>query len=174
MQLIVDAKGQVRCLYSEVIDLAAFGPLDIRRASQVEPDADGRWWADLAPVGGPKLGPFDRRSQALDAERTWLEDNRLNSGGANVKPKFDLGKIVGTPGAIAALQESGQEPTFFLQKHVSGDWGGLSAGDKQLNDQALQNGSRIFSAYRTLRNEELWVITEADRSQTTILLPEEY
>jgi len=79
MQLIVDAKGQVQCLYSEAIDLTAFGPLDIRRASQVEPDADGRWWADLAPVGGPKLGPFDRRSQALDAERTWLETNRLNS-----------------------------------------------------------------------------------------------
>jgi hypothetical protein len=79
MQLIVDRRGQVRCLYSEAIDLAMFGPLTIRRASQVEPDANGQWWADLAPVGGPKLGPFDRRSQALEAECKWLEENRLNS-----------------------------------------------------------------------------------------------
>jgi hypothetical protein len=79
MQLIVDRRGQVCCLYSEAIDLAAFGPLNIRRASQVEPDSDGRWWASLAPVGGPKLGPFDRRSEALEAECKWLEENRLSS-----------------------------------------------------------------------------------------------
>src|SRR5262249_4363500 len=65
MQLIVDPQGQVHCLYGETIDLAALGSVAIRRASHVEPDVDGRWWADLAPVGGPKLGPFDRRSGAL-------------------------------------------------------------------------------------------------------------
>jgi hypothetical protein len=77
MHLIVDSKGQVRCLYTEAIDLAVYGPLDIRRASWVEPDADGRWWVDLAPIAGPKLGPFDRRGEALRAEISWLERHRL-------------------------------------------------------------------------------------------------
>src|SRR5204862_146914 len=79
MQLLIDPKGEVRCLYGEAIDLAALGPLTIRRASHVEPDVQGRWWADLAPDGGPKLGPFDRRTQALDAERVWLEAQWLAS-----------------------------------------------------------------------------------------------
>jgi hypothetical protein len=67
----------VRCLYGEVIDLTVLGPVFIHRASQVEPDAEGRWWADLAPVDGPSLGPFARRSEALAAERQWLETHRL-------------------------------------------------------------------------------------------------
>jgi hypothetical protein len=77
MNLVIDKQGRVRCLYAEAIDLAALGPLVIRRASRVEPDAAGRWWADLRPVSGPKLGPFGRRSLALDAERDWLEAHVL-------------------------------------------------------------------------------------------------
>ena len=77
MLLLIDPGGEVRCLYSEEIDLSSLGSLAIRRASHVEPDGKGGWWADLAPVGGPKLGPFDRRSEALDAERGWLEKNWL-------------------------------------------------------------------------------------------------
>jgi hypothetical protein len=73
MQLVIDNKGVARCLYDETIDLAALGALTITRASHVEPDAQGRWIADLSPVSGPRLGPFDRRSEALDAEREWLE-----------------------------------------------------------------------------------------------------
>jgi hypothetical protein len=73
MLLVVEPQGTVRCLYDESIDLAALGPLTIRRASHVEPAPDGHWWADLAPAGGPRLGPFARRSQALAAERAWLE-----------------------------------------------------------------------------------------------------
>jgi hypothetical protein len=72
----------VRGVYVEAIDLSTLGPLNIRRASHVEPDAEGRWWAELAPVGGPKLGPFGRRSEALTAELTWLEDHWC--GGADV------------------------------------------------------------------------------------------
>jgi hypothetical protein len=73
MLLVIDPAGLVRCLYGEAINLEIFGQLQITRASHVEPAADGLWWADLSPVGGPSLGPFDRRSQALDAEKNWLE-----------------------------------------------------------------------------------------------------
>jgi hypothetical protein len=75
MELVISPLGQVRCVYDEAIDLTQLGELSIRRASHVEPDDQGRWWADLAPVEGPKLGPFDRRSSALAAERGWLDAN---------------------------------------------------------------------------------------------------
>ena len=74
MILTVDPQGGVRCLYAEGIDLASLGAVSIRRASHVEPDESGQWWADLAPMNGPRLGPFALRSQALDAERLWLEE----------------------------------------------------------------------------------------------------
>jgi hypothetical protein len=73
MLLTVDPRGVVRAVYGELLDLSVLGELSIRRASHVEPDDSGRWWADLAPVGGPRLGPFAMRSQALDAEQVWLE-----------------------------------------------------------------------------------------------------
>lgn len=72
MQLRVDPDGRLCCLYTETIDLACLGSLTIRRASHVEPDEQGRWWVDLAPVGGPLLGPFRLRTQALDVEQDWL------------------------------------------------------------------------------------------------------
>ena len=75
MILIVDPGGAVRCLYDEAIDLSFFGALSIHRASHVEPDQQGQWWADLAPTCGPKLGPFVRRSAALEAERRWLDEH---------------------------------------------------------------------------------------------------
>jgi hypothetical protein len=77
MLLVIDKNGTVYCLYGEMLDLAAFGPLSISRASHVEPDEQGQWWADLAPVGGPFLGPYQLRSEALDAERDWLEEQLL-------------------------------------------------------------------------------------------------
>jgi hypothetical protein len=72
MQIVIAPGGTARCVYSEDLDLRLLGELQIRRASRVEPDAAGRWWADLSPVGGPRLGPFQRRSLALQAETTWL------------------------------------------------------------------------------------------------------
>ena len=77
MDLVIDPTGQVRCLYGEAIPLASLGAVSIRRASQVEPDDQGRWRADLSPVGGPVLGPFTRRSVALAAEAQWLLEHRL-------------------------------------------------------------------------------------------------
>ena len=94
-------------------------------------------------------------------------------------PKFSLGQIVATPGAIEAMEEAGQTPDFFLDQHVSGNWGIVDEEDWALNDQALKDGSRLLSAYRTLKGKKLWVITEAtddngQRAATTLLLPEEY
>ena len=80
MVILINPSGCVRAVYGEAIDLAAIGPLVISRASRVEPDTSGRWTADLSPVGGPVLGPFDLRSQALAAEAAWLEDHWLSHG----------------------------------------------------------------------------------------------
>lgn len=77
MELIIANTGIIRCLYGEELDLAALGPVEIRRASRVEAIDGGDWTADLALVGGPVLGPFARRSDALAAERLWLEDHGL-------------------------------------------------------------------------------------------------
>ena len=77
MHLVVDPRGTVRAVYAELIDLHALGPVRIERASHVEPTPDGRWTADLSPVGGGDLGPFDRRSDAIDAEIGWLETHWL-------------------------------------------------------------------------------------------------
>jgi hypothetical protein len=90
------------------------------------------------------------------------------------RAKFPVGQVVATPAAIEAMQESGQTPGFFLSRHATGDWGMVDREDWQLNDEALKDGTRLLSAYKTLRGVKLWIITEADRSLTTLLLPDEY
>jgi hypothetical protein len=77
MDLVISPCGVVRCIYSETLDLCAFGRLDITRASHVEPDGLGGWLVDLTPTNGPTLRPFRLRSSALTAEREWLEQNWL-------------------------------------------------------------------------------------------------
>lgn len=72
MELVISASGDVGCVYDESIDLTSLGLITIERASHVEPDRRGQWHADLAPVGGPRLGPYQRRSEALAAEAAWL------------------------------------------------------------------------------------------------------
>jgi hypothetical protein len=72
MELVVGVDGVARCIYDEALDLREIGKLQITRASHVEPDADGYWWADMGPSGGPVLGPYGSRSEALAAERGWL------------------------------------------------------------------------------------------------------
>ncbi len=80
MQIVVKPGGEVRCVYDEAIDLATLGQPKIARGSHVEPDDEGHWWADLGPVNGPKLGPFGRRTEALEAELSWLNENWLDHG----------------------------------------------------------------------------------------------
>jgi hypothetical protein len=87
---------------------------------------------------------------------------------------FPLGQIIATPGALAALEESRQQPIEFLRCHARGDWGTIHPEDRQTNEEALRCGSRLLSAYLTSQNEKIWIITEADRTATTILLPDEY
>ena len=77
MQLLIDPRGSVRCMYAETIDLAELGRLTLNRGSYVEPNPDGHWFADLSPVNGPRLGPYPRRSEALQAEALWLETHWL-------------------------------------------------------------------------------------------------
>jgi hypothetical protein len=91
------------------------------------------------------------------------------------KALFPLGQIVATPGALNALTQAKQSPQEFLNRHVVGDWGSeLSEEDKVENQYSLQHGFRILSSYRTTSGVKLWIITEADRSVTTVLLPEDY
>jgi len=90
MLLVIAPGGRIRGIYGEAIDLAVLGSLAICRASYVEPDAFGQWEADLAPVSGPRLGPFDRRSEALAAEEAWLSCCWLTSAKAAEPAAFSL------------------------------------------------------------------------------------
>ena len=88
--------------------------------------------------------------------------------------RFALGQTFITPGAEEALQIAGQTAIEFLRRHMSGDWGELSDEDVKENEFSLKEGLRLLSAYQTGKGQKLWIITEADRSATTILLPSEY
>jgi hypothetical protein len=89
-------------------------------------------------------------------------------------PRFPLGRIVATPGALRALEQANQKPFEFLERHQAGDWGELCEEDKRENEFSVRNGFRILSSYRTRNGTKIWVITEADRSVTTLLRPHEY
>lgn len=89
-------------------------------------------------------------------------------------PKFPLGQILMTPRAIEALHANNQLPIDFIKRHIKGDWGEICPCDSEANEQALEYGSRILSSYLLKDKTKIWIITEADRSATTILLPSEY
>ena len=89
-------------------------------------------------------------------------------------PLFPLGQVVSTPGALDAISRAGQEPWELLARHVSGDWRELDEEDRCENELSVREGLRILSAYTLSDGSRIWVITEADRSSTCILLPEEY
>ncbi|MEO2088897.1 MAG: hypothetical protein ABGY75_05290 [Gemmataceae bacterium] len=94
---------------------------------------------------------------------------------ATQKPLFPLGRLVATPGAIDALAATQQTAIEFVRRHQGGDYGVVNADDKKANDEAVRCGERVFSAYLLSDGEtKLWCITEADRSSTCLLLPDEY
>ena len=88
--------------------------------------------------------------------------------------RFTLGRTFITPGAKEVIEAAGQTAIEFLRRHMSGDWGELSNADVKENELSLEKGFRLLSRYQTTNGEWLWIITEADRSATTILLPSEY
>jgi hypothetical protein len=88
--------------------------------------------------------------------------------------RFPPGQIVATPGALAALEESGESPDVFLKRHLTGDWGEVDDHDRRENELSVVQGFRLLSAYTLSNGTKLWIITEADRSATTLLLPSDY
>ncbi len=104
----------------------------------------------------------------------------MNAKAALNNQKFSLGQVVATPGALAALQRSGENVAVLTDRHQRGDWGDVPPEDAKLNDEAIahegnpEQQGRVLSSYRTSAGERLWLITEFDRSVTTLLLPEEY
>ena len=110
-----------------------------------------------------------------DAQTFWLKFRRkLETLNEQNKVLFPLGQIFLTVGAQDALEESNQLPNEFLARHQTGDWGLVCADNRRENDLSVKESFRILSTYKTSEGEKLWIITEADRSSTTILLPEEY
>jgi hypothetical protein len=91
-----------------------------------------------------------------------------------IKPRFPLGRVLATPGALESLKQADQTPLQFLARHRAGDWGDVCREDAQENELSLKHGFRLLSAYTLSTGRKLWIITEADRSATTLLLPEEY
>lgn len=113
----------------------------------------------------------------------WRRDDITNQSRrrpiTHISPKFALGQVVATPGALEALAKAGQTPHELLRRHVSGDWGDVCPDDATLNDEALKNGSRILSAFVLNDGTKLWCINEAEnddghRASTCLLLPDEY
>jgi hypothetical protein len=89
-------------------------------------------------------------------------------------PLFLPGQVVATPAALELLQRHREAPETFLRRHLQGDWGDICSEDSELNNDALKVGKRVHSAYALSPTDKLWVITEADRSVTTLLLPNDY
>ena len=92
----------------------------------------------------------------------------------NVCKPFPLGRVVATSDALAAINKAGDDARTFLDRHAKGDWGEIDKSDWTVNDEALRIGDRVVSVYKLKDSTRIWIITEADRSATTILLPEDY
>ena len=88
--------------------------------------------------------------------------------------RVPLGQVVATPGALEALEQAGDSPAAFLKRHVTSDWGEVDEHNHQENDLSAQHGFSLLSAYAPSNGTKIWIITEADRSVTTLLLPSEY
>jgi hypothetical protein len=139
----------------------------------------GNFSVTLASGRGRRLAfPGHRCGRFVEIEkrpaRTWrkkMKTETINAQ-ANRQEKFKLGRVMATPAAMGAL--GANEILRALARHAAGDWGDVDREDSRANDRALQAGGRLLSAYRGERNTKFWIITEADRAATTVLLPEDY
>ena len=111
------------------------------------------------------------QEQEPNDQRDGIEPHQEDDG---PKPLFALGQIVGTPGALKALEEAEQNPLELILRHVTGDWGEMPEEDVRENERSVTRDLRIFSSYALNNGAKIWVITEHDRSVTTLLKPEEY
>ena len=106
--------------------------------------------------------------------------DKIPAGPAAIAPRqrpsinLPLGRLLSTPGAIEALAKAGQDPLELLSRHRIGDWGEVDTADWAANDQAVIHGERVLSAFTLKDGVRLWIISEADRSATTLLFPDEY
>jgi len=98
----------------------------------------------------------------------------MKEASKNQEILFSLGDVVATPGALEILMKVGLHPGQLITRHVTGDWGDLDDEDKKENEVSLEKGHRLLSSYKLETGEKIWVITEGDRSVTTLLLPDEY
>jgi hypothetical protein len=98
----------------------------------------------------------------------------MNAPGTGPGPLFPLGRVLATPRALAVLEDHGITPASLLGRHGRGDWGEVCEEDAQANRDALREGLRLLSSYRLADGVKVWIITEADRSATTLLLPDDY
>ncbi len=121
-----------------------------------------------------KLNKYFVEVVPKDVKTFWLKFRRKLDVLNETKVLFSLGEVYLTIGAREALEEANQQPFEILAEHQRGDWGLVCADDRRENELSVREGFRILSAYRTARDEKLWIITEADRSSTTVLLPSEY
>lgn len=169
------AKSDVRRLRREVDRTRA----QVAKASTAAKPTPGRPQRQIKAAhtrqatGTKRLGEKEEElRRAEDRVRRVATSGRRDD--AATAPLFPLGRLVSTPAALSALVAAEQTPDVFLRRHVRGDWGEVSDGDKQANDAAIKGGDRILSAYRLRTGERIWIITEADRTATTVLLPSDY
>lgn len=125
------------------------------------------------------MGPFEKQvdTQFMQTVRENGLRKELQTESLSVTEavgSFKLGRVVATPGALRAMEDAGVAASQFLRRHAKGDWGELSRADARLNDDAVRNDGRILSSYSLPDGEKIWIITEWDRSATTLLLPSEY
>ncbi|MCP5244804.1 MAG: hypothetical protein H6937_02090 [Burkholderiales bacterium] len=98
----------------------------------------------------------------------------VRTGKGNSPPLFPLGKVVATPNALDALDRAAVNSVDLIRRHQHGDWGNVPPSDAEENDRSVEQGFRILSSYPLSEDQNIWIITEADRSATTLLLPEDY
>lgn len=143
---------------------------------------DGSRFVRIHSRGQAELAQFAELWARNILDQGWLERSVKNEAASgrlltlpeDRTPRFSLGQVVATPGALEALERAGETADVYLGRHVTTDWGDLDEQDRQANAQALLYGGRLFSAYTLKDGTRLWLITEADRSVSTLLLPSEY